>query len=40
MIPNSIRSQFPEASNLLHLDTASRGLAPASAKASMDAELD
>ena len=40
MIPNSIRSQFPGASNLIYFDTASRGLAPASAKASMDAQID
>jgi selenocysteine lyase/cysteine desulfurase len=40
MIPTSIRSQFPGAGNSIYFDTASRGLAPASAKASMDAQID
>ena len=40
MIPTSIRSQFPGVSNLVYFDTASRGLAPASAKVSMDAQID
>ena len=40
MIPNTIRAQFPGAANSIYFDTASRGLAPASAKISMDAQID
>jgi cysteine desulfurase/selenocysteine lyase len=40
MTSPSLRAQFPGAANAIYFDTASRGLAPASAKAAVDAQID
>ena len=40
MTSPSLRAQFPGATNAIYFDTASRGLAPASAKIAVDAQID
>src|SRR4051794_3512493 len=40
MTSTFLRAQFPGASNAIYFDTASRGLAPASAKPAVDAQID